>query len=89
MVNIVFKGDSDVRVITKGDFNQLGVEGVDDFTKTEFKRNEPTEVSAAVANAILSDARFGKFETHSDDTPLIEVTEANSAPAAKKSTASK
>lgn len=88
MAKVIYKGRSNTRVLEKGDFTKLGVEDVD-FTKTEFNRNEPTEVSDSAAKAIMGNKAFGEFALHSDDTALIDATEADSAPAAKKSTASK
>jgi hypothetical protein len=56
MAKIIYKGLADVRVLNAGDVK------VDGFEPTSFRRHEPTEVSDAVAEAILSKPRtYGRF----------------------------
>lgn len=60
--SIKFKGSGhvDVHTLAAEDLQKAGVEG---FRKTDFPLDQPVEVSAEVAKAILDDPDlFGKFE---------------------------
>lgn len=61
MAKVIYRGSADVRKLAKKDFAKHGVE---DFTATEFKRGEVTEVSSEVAKILLdsdNQKTFGKF----------------------------
>lgn len=65
MAKVIYRGLADVRILDAKDMKSQGLEG---FSKTEFKRFEPTEVSDEAAELILSKPRiFGKFERVTED----------------------
>jgi len=77
MAKVIYRGKADVRTLAKHD-----LDGVEDFSKTSFARNEPTEISNEAARALIeSPNRYGKFELQESDSPKLFENEIAAAPA--------
>lgn len=85
MTHVQYTGASDTRQLSAADFKKLGVE---EQGKMEFRRMEPTEVSDAVAEALLNNELVGgNFEEVSekqaqaapDDEDLDETPDSSAA----------
>ena len=71
MTKIIYRGPSDFRVLAKGD-----IAGVDDYSKTEFTKDEAININDEAAKLILADLElYGNFElAHPEaEVALFEV----------------
>lgn len=65
--SVTYRGLSDIRALSKSDLASVGVEG---FTDTGFRRDQPTIVSNEVADALVESPHlFGEFVINSATKP--------------------
>jgi hypothetical protein len=73
---IAYTGKADIRVLSAADLKLLGVE---DFRKTEFKRNQTVEVEDNVAEALLGSkqlkGQFSEIQTEAEQDSLLDEPE--------------